>query len=213
MILDLYQIIDNYSMNITGVIHIGAHHGQEIEVYAKIPSIKHVLAFEPHPDTFNVLEENTAHLKDKFDNFFIINKALGPFKCKIDIYEETSNNGQSNSVLCPKDHCTQYPHIIFSSMQEISMDPLDRYEPSKEFNFINIDVQGFELEVFRGARKTLKNIDYIMTEVNRAELYENCALVEDIDEYLGKFGFERVETVWAGQTWGDSLYISTHLLG
>ena len=207
MLLDFHKLIKDYSMNITGVIHIGAHHGQEIEEYVKVDSIRHVLAFEAHPDTFKILEENVKPFEDKFENFFIVNKGLGPFKCKMDIYEETANTGQSNSVLQPKGHCAQYPHIVFTGTKEISMDPLDRYEPTEEFNFINIDVQGFELEVFRGAKQTLGNIQYIMTEVNRAELYENCAMVEELDEYLAKWKFKRVETEWVGETWGDALYV------
>jgi hypothetical protein len=75
------------------------------------------------------------------------------------------------------------------------------------YNFLNIDIQGFELEALRGARKTLKNVKWIMSEVNRAEVYENCAHVEEMDEFLGKYGFNRVETNWAGQTWGDALYV------
>ncbi len=95
---------------------------------------------------------------------------------------------------------------MFDSTYEVKVHPLDKYEPSKVFNMINIDVQGFELEVFRGAKNTLNNIQYVMTEVNRAELYKNCCMVEELDEFLGKYGFERKETTWDGETWGDAFY-------
>jgi hypothetical protein len=74
-------------------------------------------------------------------------------------------------------------------------------------NFINIDVQGYELEVFKGSENLLNSIDYIITEVNRDEVYENCVRIESLDEFLSKYGFIRVETDWAGHTWGDALYI------
>jgi hypothetical protein len=76
-----------------------------------------------------------------------------------------------------------------------------------KYNFINIDVQGYELEVFKGSYKTLKNIDYIISEVNRAEVYENCPYVGELDSYLQNYNFTRVETNWAGDTWGDAFYI------
>ena len=77
-----------------------------------------------------------------------------------------------------------------------------------DYNFIAIDVQGYELEVMRGAVDTLNNIEYIVAEVNRNELYINCAKVNELDSFLGDFGFKRVETLWAGgQDWGDALYI------
>ena len=92
------------------------------------------------------------------------------------------------------------------------MTTLDKFFEKEEikkenFNLINIDVQGYELEVFKGATETLRTIDYIFAEVNRAELYKDCASVVELDEFLSNFGFERVETNWEGITWGDALYV------
>jgi hypothetical protein len=78
---------------------------------------------------------------------------------------------------------------------------------SNKYNFIMIDVQGYELEVFKGAEKTLEKIDYIMSEINRDELYENCAKIEELEVFLGHFGFKLVEENWAGGTWGDGFFI------
>ena len=75
------------------------------------------------------------------------------------------------------------------------------------YNFLNIDVQGYELEVFKGAFESLKNIDYIISEVNRDEVYENCPHIDELDKYLFQLNFKRVETDWAGDSWGDALYI------
>nr|WP_094675987.1 FkbM family methyltransferase [Hydrocoleum sp. CS-953] len=77
----------------------------------------------------------------------------------------------------------------------------------ENYNFLTIDVQGYELEVLKGSRETLKNIDYILTEVNPDELSENCARVEQLDEFIGRFNFQRVETNWEGETWGDAFYL------
>ena len=46
-----------------------------------------------------------------------------------------------------------------------------------------------------------------MTEVNRDVVYKGCPMVEELDEYLKVYGFERFETFWAGGTWGDAFYI------
>jgi len=81
------------------------------------------------------------------------------------------------------------------------------FDKETNYNFINIDVQGYELEVFKGGKKTLESIDYIMTEVNRDEVYKNCPRIEELDTYLSTYGFERVETTWDGGTWGDAFYI------
>ena len=72
---------------------------------------------------------------------------------------------------------------------------------------INIDVQGYELEVFKGGSDFLNHIDYIISEVNREELYKGCAMINEVDEYLSNYNFKRVKTCWDGGTWGDALYI------
>ena len=64
-----------------------------------------------------------------------------------------------------------------------------------------MDVQGFELEVLKGGENCIKNIDYIMTEVNRDEVYKDYAKVEKSNQFLDVYGFIRVETSWEGIIW------------
>ena len=103
---------------------------------------------------------------------------------------------------------THHPHVKFPTTEEVEVDLLDEYD-CKDYNFINMDVQGYELEVLKGGKKVLENINYVYCEVNRDEVYENNAYVEEIDEFLADYGMERVETNWAGDIWGDALYIRT----
>ena len=193
-------------MNITGIIHIGGHYGEELDTYIKDDDVKSIVLFEADPDNFKILKEKVDSIKTNKE-IIAIEKGLGPFTCEMTLHKETNNNGQSNSVLKPKIHTVQYPGIVFNETVKIKIDPLDRYECNSKLNFINIDIQGFELEALRGAKKTLKNVNWILSEVNRDEVYENCCRVEEMDEFLSNFGFKRVETNWAGHTWGDALYV------
>lgn len=200
MLLDFDSLYVKYNLDIKGVLHIGSHFGQENVVYQRY-GIKNKIFFEPLPHTFEILKQN---VKDGV----LVNVALGSANSKIKMYVETVNQGQSSSILKPKKHLTQYPHITFNSICEVDMIKLDDYEYVREnYNFINMDVQGYELEVLRGGRKSLESIDYIMTEVNRDEVYVNCAQITELDYFLSKYGFKRVETTWDGGTWGDAFYI------
>ena len=205
MMIDLHNVIEKYNMNITGVIHVGGHIGQEYDEYSKINSIEHIVFFEPDPDNFPKLKDKVSHDK----KCICVNKALGPFSGEATLHRESNNTGQSNSILEPHIHTQIYPGIVFNDKQKVKLEPLDRYKTSSKFNFINMDVQGAELNVLLGASETLQHVDYIITEVNRAELYKNCALIEDLDYFLGKYGFERVEEAWDrdNPVWGDALYI------
>ena len=203
--INLHEAIEKYSMNITGVIHIGGHIGNEYDEYVKIPSIENMVFFEPDPDNFPKLKDRVG--QDK--RCICVNRAVGPFSGEATLHRESNNTGQSNSILEPHIHTQIYPGIVFNDKLKVKLEPLDKYQPSPKLNFINMDVQGAELNVLLGASQTLKNIDYIITEVNRAELYKNCALIEDLDYYLGKYNFKRVEEAWDrdNPVWGDALYI------
>ena len=52
----------------------------------------------------------------------------------------------------------------------------------------------------------LDKIQLIIAEVNRDEMYEGCPMIEDIDEYLEEFGFQRIAVQWQSESWGDALY-------
>jgi len=201
MLLDFNKLKEKYNMDIKGIIHIGGHHGQEFKTYTE-NNIRNVMFFEPVPATFKILKENVG------DKAILHNVALGNENKKITMFIETANQGQSSSILEPGIHTKQYPHITFDSKLEVDMVRLDDFiKDSFDYNFINIDVQGYELEVMRGAVKTLTKIDYIMSEVNRDEVYINCSKVNELDSFLSDFGFNRVETTWDGGTWGDAFYI------
>ena len=201
MLLNLDSLKEKYDLKIKGVLHIGAHIGQEFQTYERL-GIKNVMFFEPIKNTFNRLKENGG------DKAILINTALGNKEDEVEMFTETINEGQSSSVLEPDYHLVQHPSIQFDGKETVKMTKLDKFIEHKEkFNFINIDVQGYELEVFKGGSEYLNTIDYVMTEVNRAELYKGCAKIEELDSYLGSYGFNRVETTWAGGTWGDAFYI------
>ncbi len=77
-----------------------------------------------------------------------------------------------------------------------------------DFNFLNLDIQGAELKALKGMEEYLNKVDYIYTEVNEDYVYKDCALVNELDEYLKLFGLYRVETKWCeNYKWGDALYI------
>lgn len=201
MILDFTEMIKKYNLQIKGVIHIGAHQGQEHPLY-KQNEIKNIVYFEPLLSNFDALKNNVG------DEAILYNLALGNDEKEVEMFVETANTGMSSSILEPMLHTKQYPHIVFNLKEKVTMKKLDQIELNSEnYNLINIDVQGYELEVFKGATKILNHIDYIISEINKDELYKNCAKVNDLKDFLGNYGFELVEESWAGGTWGDGLFI------
>lgn len=201
MLLNLTQLIRKYRMQITGAIHVGAHYGEEQEDYIR-NGIKSVAFIEPCTKAFNQLTKKFVghrHIK-------LFKLACGSRDHEAEMYVETANKGQGNSLLEPGTHLVQYPGIPFPDKERVRVVPLDSLRLFGPYNLLNMDVQGYELEVLKGATETLQYIDYIYTEVNKEDVYKGCARVEQLDEYLPQF--KRVETgQWVNDAWTDALYI------
>ena len=188
---------------ITGCIHIGAHHAEEKQIYNEL-GISKIIWIDANPEYEEIIKKNTNN------EDLVIIRGVGNIKRKIDF--NISNNGQSSSILELGTHKYVHPDVVYVSKIEIQEDRMvdifNEYNINpNEFNFLNLDIQGYELEAIKGFEDKINNLDYIYTEVNQDLLYENCSLITDIDEYLKKYSFVRVDTIITGYGWGDALYV------
>lgn len=207
MLIPLEYLISNYNVKPFGLVQCGAHFSEEHNWFINAGCEKFVYV-EPCKKAFQVLLD--LHHGNK--NIKLFNVAAGAKSFETEMYIETANQGQSNSILKPKDHLIQHPSIIFNSKEEISVSTLDSLDFNySDYNFLMSDTQGYDLEVLKGATNFLQSVDYVYTEVNSTSIYENCALVGEIDEFLWKFGFESIEEHWVGG-WGDKFYAKKELL-
>ena len=197
--------IDKYNLKIHGIIHIGAHFAGEVEHYM-VHNLRNIVFFEPLEDNFIKLLENISGLDANISAHQV---ALGNQNGKVSINIST-NNKASSSILKPKLHLDLYPEVEFYEQEEVEMKKLDDYSYTN-YNMLVIDVQGYEFEVLKGSSLTLDHIDYIFTEVNHDEVYENNANINDLDSFLSCWNFKRVETTWEGGVWGDALYIKNYV--
>jgi FkbM family methyltransferase len=210
MLISFPSLVNKYKLNVTGVIHVGGHIGQELPTYKK-SKVENILIFEPQKVPFEKLSKVADDLS--FENIKLVNKALGNSIQEIEMI--CNEDGLCSSVLNPKIVLEQYPDIKFDRKEKVDMTTLDSYFDEMiqdQYNFINMDTQGYELEVLKGAKNSLKNIDAVYTEVNNVEVYEDNALIEEIDEFLNDYNMIRIETNWMGGTWGDAFYIKQDLI-
>lgn len=205
MFISIAELFEKYKMNnVNGVIHVGAHHAEEVPVYIN-NGIKNIVLFEPVKYNYQVIKEHISNYKN-VASIACYPVALGSENKSVEMYL-SSNECESSSILKPKRHLELYPDITFNDKQLVEVRRLDDYKFT-DFNFLNMDVQGYELEVLKGSINTLNYIDYIYCEVNRGEVYENNAYIEDIDKFLENYNFKRVETTWwLDHDWGDAFYV------
>lgn len=93
--------------------------------------------------------------------------------------------------------------LTLDYVSEIETTTLDSFCASElidTIDFLQVDVQGAELNIFQGAQQIIKNSTLaIQTEVEFAPIYKNQPLFADVDSHLRQQGFflqELKELVW-----------------
>jgi FkbM family methyltransferase len=202
MLLNFPSLVKKYSIKAHGCIHVGSHHAQEHPDYVAA-GIKRFVYIEPCAAAFNVLKNKFA----AHHHIQLYNVACGEVECEQVMYTGSQNEGQSNSLLKMAKHTQIHPGITLPNTELVTVKRLDSLGLAhKGYQLLVMDCQGFEGRVLKGATETLKQVNYVYTEVNRDFVYENCTLVDELDILLHEF--DRVETgQWVGGLWSDALYV------
>jgi FkbM family methyltransferase len=205
MLIKFNDIVNKYGLP-KGIIHIGAHLMEEREDYIS-QGLNNTIWIEANPKVYS----NIEFVNNEPNNERVFNYAISDEDNKL--YEfNITNNGQSSSILKLDKHKIHHPQIHVSDVINVNSKRMETLLLENNINidnydFLNIDIQGAELLALKGFGNLLNNIKYIYTEINTNTLYKDCALVSEIDEYLSKYGFKRVETSMTEFEWGDALYI------
>ena len=203
---DLAVLTKRHGVEARGAVHVGAHLGEEAEVYRKL-GVPRMILIEANPKVFAQLKARLG----QDPTIIAVNRAIADVEGKRVLH--VTNATQSSSLLPLRKHAEIYPQIVMQETAEVDCSRLDDLldelgETSAGYNILNIDVQGAELLVLRGAERMLAFVDMINVEVNFAELYAGCAQIDEIDDFLDQRGFVRVELACPyHHTWGDAVYL------
>jgi hypothetical protein len=209
MLIPTYTVLDylrKYNVQTTGALHIGAHECEELPFYR-------ALGLTPS-DILWV--DALPHKVDEAMRRGIPN-VYGAVVTDVDDSEvefHISNNIQSSSVFEFGTHAYHHPHVSYIGAVRLKTITLDTFfkrieKDPKHYTFWNLDIQGAELLALKGGSESLRHANALYLEVNSEEVYKGCAKINEIDDYLRTYGFERVHTHLTEYGWGDALYIKT----
>ena len=171
------------------VVDIGAMSlGAGDEPYAPLLRLDKakVIGFEPNKEECEKLRALHSKIHE-FYPYFIGDGGAAT-------YHET-NFTMTGSLYPPNTKLVQRFHnlhelMVLQKMHPVETRRLDDIEGIGDIDYIKIDVQGAEVDVFRGAPKTLAKATLIQTEVEFVELYKDQPLFADVDRVLRSAGFQ-----------------------
>jgi len=161
------------------VIDIGANIGITTMALAKkIGRRGKLYSFEPTPEYFNILKKNIS--SNGLENVKVYELAVTDQIGRVDFYRKELSSG-----------------IVFeegAEKFEVSTTTVDRFlseEKIEKIDLINMDCEGSELLILKGAKETLrKNEVKIFCEIHHDFLKQLGQSVEDLVEYLQGLEFQ-----------------------
>jgi len=148
----LLRILDKIVNPGDVIVDAGANIGL-ISIFCarKVKSNGLVLSFEPHPETFPILEKNIA-IND-LSQVLSINKALGSAKGNAKIYSNLQINRGAASLVEFQEDSPSF------DIEVVTLDTILKGRNIVKVNLLKIDVEGFEMEVLKGAKCVLSTDD------------------------------------------------------
>jgi FkbM family methyltransferase len=179
------SLIEFFKLKINGILHVGAHKCEELNVYTKYVDKNNIYWIEANPNLVNQFKD----LVPNIINEIVYDSDGHHIKFKI------TNNTLSSSILDLEYHKVIHPNVIVSDIIEGKSKTLKTIISENNIpntlNLLVLDLQGVELMALKGLKELINNFDYIYTEVNELELYKNGCLIEELDGYLKDFNFNR----------------------
>ncbi len=158
------------------VLDIGAYEGSWAKSFLTVfPNCK-ILMIEGQEGKRSILEKTAEH---KQLDFQIALLGSAEQEVEFNIYETASSVLKENNETGAKTE--------IRTLTTLDKSIIDT--PFTKADFIKIDTQGYELEILKGAEKTMQQAEFILLEVSLIDIYKNCPMVAEVMAFMQSKGF------------------------
>jgi len=151
----------------------------------------HLYAMEPSPYNFDLLTKNLE--LNGLKNYDLYKIAAG------------SQEGKAKFLLSGRSNLSTFIEREDLTGEEVDVDviKLDNFLNDKKVDFIRMDVEGYELEILKGAEVALSTGNkpkYFFIEVHSELLHKKNSSAREVLEFLGKYGYDIHKSFWRGSS-------------
>lgn len=190
-------LLEHHRVERRGVVHVGAHRGEELEVYLGC-GFERILYLEPNPLVYVDLERHLAFWRDWLG---VLQQSYGLARIPSLESRCLAIADRPGSRLFHLTECTGQSSLLQpgagihkQAEMEVAVTNLDTLlaERLEEFSLLTVDAQGAELLVLQGAKELLSRLDMVVVEVSFRPRYQGGPSPEQLDVLLEAAGFRAV---------------------
>ncbi len=193
------------------LVDVGANGGDFIRGATLLAKPAAVVAFEPLP----ACQQMLAPLLASTPTGQLVRAAVGSASGEVEL--NCTGNTKMSSVLRPQSGIEgSYPDGDYAVVQKLKV-PVVRLDdilaPDTRIGLLKIDVQGYEMEVLRGAPCTLGQTQALLVEINYAPHYEGAVSFDEVHTFLRNAGFQLhgISAPYGDERrplWADAMYVA-----
>lgn len=162
------------------IIDIGAYHGEWTTMIKKIFPESNVLMIEAQEIKEGILKDISQTYSPKV--FYEIQLLSSQDEREVSFVEmETGSSVFEESSPYQREYVNK---------KTITLDTLLKKHPNFESaDFLKIDVQGYELEVLKGAKQLLEKVELVLMEVSLIPVNKGCPIMSEVVQFMADYDF------------------------
>jgi FkbM family methyltransferase len=179
----LFKVASEINLSGNCFLDIGANIGVTAQMIRMIHPDANIICLEPSPKAYFYIQKNAG------EGMLLFNVAAGNKTGEVDFFEADYLAGSSINLMTDGVSCSRKTIKVPLT----TIDGLVANHSIEQIKLIKVDVEGFELDVLQGARKTINRFDPVFVcEFNSYALAANgkmspFAFLEFIVSMFGKF--------------------------
>ena len=168
----------------SSVIDVGAYHGEWTKMFKKIFPSTHVLMVEAQTEKTPVLDDVCGNFPNEvFREIALLGGKSGEevefvqMETGSSVFEESSPYARKRL-----------------KKKQTSLDTLiEGYPTFQRIDFLKLDVQGYELEVLKGASTLLQQTEFVLMETSLIPINRGCPLILEVMTFMDSMGFRTMD--------------------
>ena len=161
------------------IVDIGAYQGEWTKMIKQIFPNAYVLMIEAQPKKEAELKLVQKLYSGSVD--YVVSLLGSQERDDIKFYEMETGS----SVL--EELTNEHRTVVNMPMK--TLDNLLLEKEIEDISFLKLDVQGYEIEVLKGAQKTLKNLEVVLMEVSVQQYNKDAPVFDEVINYMKSIGF------------------------